>query len=143
MRDYATKSATSTMEAFADYLIAEVYGGELPAGMDVESFRRGVALGGSTRMDFQKSDFWKKDSRNYLANVGAGRAAREAEKERKAEETARKATERLAAIRAANAARSASETPVETPKPAAPKRSGSEGSGRSTGSKTSETSAAA
>lgn len=81
---YADAKATPTMEAFADFLIAEVFGGTLPKGVNVDSFRKGVALGGSLRMDFQRSDFWKNDERNYLANVESNRAA-------KAEEAAAKA----------------------------------------------------
>ena len=67
------------MEAFADYLIAEVYGGTLPAEIDEIAFRKGVALGGSTRGYFQASERWKSDSRNYLANVEANRETKAAE----------------------------------------------------------------
>src|SRR5580765_7208781 len=61
---YADKEITPTMEAFGDFLIDEVYEGELPRGFDEESFRKGVALGGSVRMDFQRSDYWAQDERN-------------------------------------------------------------------------------
>ena len=73
---YATAEPTPTMEAFADFLIAEVFGGELPDGIEEVAFRTGVALGGSTRNYFQASDAWKSDPRNYLANVEANRAAK-------------------------------------------------------------------
>jgi hypothetical protein len=73
---YASADATPTMEAFADYLIAEVFGGALPDGVDEASFRKGVTLGGSTRGYFQASDAWKSDPRNYLANVEANRATK-------------------------------------------------------------------
>jgi hypothetical protein len=97
---YATAKPTATMEAFADYLIAEVYGGTLPKGVNEASFRIGVALGGSTRGYFQSSEAWKTDPRNYLANVEKNRAAKiEAAKER-AEVSKRKAEERLAALEA-------------------------------------------
>jgi hypothetical protein len=66
---YADKQITPTMEAFADFLIDEVYDGELPDEMDEDTFRRGVALGGSIRMDFQRSDFWAGDSRNRKNRV--------------------------------------------------------------------------
>jgi GTP:adenosylcobinamide-phosphate guanylyltransferase len=91
MKDYAGKTISPTMEAFADFLIAEVYGGELPEGMDEATFRRAVMLGGSTRGYFQKSEAWKADSRNYLANVEANREAKAAEKAARAKEQAAKA----------------------------------------------------
>jgi hypothetical protein len=61
---YADKDITPTMDAFADFLVEEVYEGELPEEFDEESFRKGVALGGSVRMDFQRSSFWAEDPRN-------------------------------------------------------------------------------
>jgi hypothetical protein len=91
---YATAAATPTMEAFADFLEAEVFGGKLPKGIDRDSFRKGVALGGSTRMDFQKSDAWKSDPRNYLANVEASRADRAAERAERAKVSREKAVAR-------------------------------------------------
>jgi hypothetical protein len=104
----ANADATPTMEAFADFLIAEVFGGTLPKGMDLASFRKGVALGGSTRMDFQKSEAWKSDARNYLANVEANRAkvaeervAKATAAKAKAEERERAAIAKLAAAVAA------------------------------------------
>jgi hypothetical protein len=104
----ANATATPTMEAFADFLIAEVFGGTLPKGMDLASFRKGVALGGSTRMDFQKSEAWKSDARNYLANVEANRATKAAERAERAKVAAAKAAEReRAAIAALEAAVSA------------------------------------
>jgi hypothetical protein len=97
---YATAEVTPTMAAFADYLIAEVFGGTLPKGMHEATFRKAVALGGSTRGYFQKSEFWQNDSRNYLANVEKNRAAKIAESIRKAEEADKKRADRLAALRA-------------------------------------------
>jgi len=98
---YATKATSPTMTAFADWLIAEVFGGKLPEGVDEASFRKGVALGGSTRGYFQKSEAWKADSRNYLANVESRRAERDAERAAKAEAALAKAVERAKATKAA------------------------------------------
>src|SRR5215472_7364320 len=90
---YATKATSPTMTAFADWLI--------PEGVDEASFRKGVALGGSTRGYFQKSEAWKADSRNYLANVESRRAERDAERAAKAEAALAKAVERAKATKAA------------------------------------------
>jgi hypothetical protein len=89
---YATKEISDVMAAFADWQIAEVFGGKLPEGVDEASFRKGVALGGSLRGYFQKSEAWKSDKRNYLANVEARRVERE---------TARVAAAKAAAVKAA------------------------------------------
>ncbi len=105
MKNYATAEITPTMEAFADFLVKEVFGGTLPKGMDLASFRRGVALGGSTRGHFQKSEAWKADPRNYLANVEANREAKAAEKAERAKAALVKAQERADA--AAKAAKEA------------------------------------
>lgn len=94
---YAKADATPTMEAFADFLIAEVFGGTLPDGIDETSFRKGVALGGSTRNYFQASDAWKADERNYLANVEANRAKVAEDRLAKAKAARAKAEEREAA----------------------------------------------
>lgn len=120
LTSYAAKPATPTMEAFADFLIAEVFGGTLPKGVDLASFRKGVALGGSTRGYFQSSDFWKNDPRNYLANVEA-RAIEKAEARVAATEKAAarvaaakaKAAEALAAAKAKLAAKAEAEAPAE------------------------------
>jgi hypothetical protein len=108
---YATKAISPTMEAFADWILEEVFEGQLPEGLDSDHFRRSVALGGSLRMQFQKSESWKSDSRNYLANVEANRAAKAAEAAEKAEESLRKAQERVkvAKAKAAAAAKIAAE----------------------------------
>ena len=93
-KDYAAKAKapiTPTMEAFGDWL-REV------TGVDVDS--RSVALAGSLRMDFQASDWWKADSRNYLANVEASREAKAKERAEKAAESARKAIARANAAKA-------------------------------------------
>ena len=102
-KDYAAKAKapiTPTMEAFGDWL-REV------TGVDVDS--RSVALAGSLRMDFQASDWWKADSRNYLANVEASREAKAKERAEKAAESARKAIERanVAKAKAVEAAEAA------------------------------------
>ena len=97
---YATAEITPTMAAFADYLIAEVFGGKLPKDLDEATFRKAVALGGSTRGYFQKSEMWKNDPRNYLANVEANRERKVREATERAEAAAKKATERAEALRA-------------------------------------------
>ena len=97
---YATKDITPTQEAFADWILAEVFGGNLPEGLNVESFRRSVALGGSLRSQFQKSEWWKADSRNYLANVEANKAAKVAEKAARAKDQAAKAAARAKKLEA-------------------------------------------
>ena len=94
---YATAAPTTTMEAFADFLIAEVFGGALPDGVDEAAFRTGVSLGGSTRGYFQASDAWKNDPRNYLANVEANAAKRAEESLAKAKAAKAKAEAREAA----------------------------------------------
>src|SRR5580765_168280 len=101
MQNYATAEITPTMAAFADWLITEVFGGELPKGVDEASFRKGVALGGSTRGYFQKSDAWKADPRNYLANVEANREAKAIAKADRAKAALVKATERAKAAETA------------------------------------------
>lgn len=94
LREYATKEISATMEAFADFVIAEVYGGNLPKGVDEATLRKGIALGGSLRTPFQKSDFWKGDPRNYLANVEANRERKANERAERAKEQAAKAVAR-------------------------------------------------
>jgi hypothetical protein len=116
-RTYATASATPTMQAFADFLIQEVYGGELPKGVNEAAFRKGVQLGGSLRMDFQKSDMWKSDARNYLANVEANRAAKATEALEKAKAAETRVLERVAKAKAkAEAALAAAEAAAEAAK---------------------------
>lgn len=90
-RAYATKAITPTMAAFCEWLQNET-------GLELDE--RSVALAGSLRMDFQKSDFWKSHEANYLANVEANAAAKAVERATKAEEAAKKAQERLAAAKA-------------------------------------------
>jgi len=116
---YATAAPTPTMEAFADFLIAEVFGGALPDGVDESAFRTGVALGGSTRGYFQASDAWKEDPRNYLANVEANRVAKTEERAAKAREARAKAEAReakaLADLEAAVAAAKAKVAALAAP----------------------------
>jgi predicted metal-binding transcription factor (methanogenesis marker protein 9) len=95
---YATKEITPTQEAFADWILEVVFEGNLPKGLNAESFRRSVALGGSLRSQFQKSDWWKNDDRNYLRNVEANRAEKSAERAVKAKEQAAKAVARAAKL---------------------------------------------
>jgi nucleoid-associated protein YgaU len=66
-RAYAAKDITPTMVAFHEWLQNET-------GLELDL--RSVALAGSLRMDFQKSDFWKSHEANYLANIEANREAK-------------------------------------------------------------------
>jgi hypothetical protein len=66
---YAEKDATGTMQAFADWLI-EVCDLEFPNGKAEDQFRFGVQLGGTLRMDFQASDYWRTDERNPRSPAG-------------------------------------------------------------------------
>lgn len=83
--EYAAKDITPTMEAFHAWLEAET-------GLKLDP--RSVALAGSLRQDFQKSEFWKNDSRNYLANVEATRETKAREAAERAKAAAAKAAER-------------------------------------------------
>ena len=86
-REYATKDITPTMEAFAEWLRAET-------GYEVDA--RTVALAGSLRSDFQSSEFWKADARNYKANVEANREAKAQARVEAAKKAAERAAERVA-----------------------------------------------
>lgn len=52
---YADKAPTATMSDFAEWLVDEVYGGKYPG--DEDDFVNGVRLGGTLRMEFQRSEF--------------------------------------------------------------------------------------
>lgn len=55
---YADKGPTPTMADFVEWLEIEVYGGEFPGtAKEQAAFANGVRLGGTLRMEFQKSDF--------------------------------------------------------------------------------------
>jgi hypothetical protein len=97
---HATKAITPTQEAFAEWILAEVFDGNLPKGLNKESFNRAIALGGSLRSQFQKSEWWKADSRNYLANVDARRETKAREALERAEERAKRDAARIEAARA-------------------------------------------
>jgi len=57
---YADKAPTPTMVDFADWIVEEVYEGEaFPTQKENDAFRNGVRLGGTLRMEFQKSDMNK------------------------------------------------------------------------------------
>jgi hypothetical protein len=133
---YATREISPTMEAFADYLVSEVFGGTLPDGIDEVAFRKGVALGGSTRGYFQASEYWKDDRRNYLANVEKNAAKKAEERAAKAKAARAKAEEReakailaleeavaKAKAKAESLANVATEGESDEPKPSAPKPS--------------------
>lgn len=89
---YAGKSPTPTMEDFGEWLLTEVYGDEYPG--DEDSFLEGVRLGGTLRMEFQRSDFCKErraERQQKAAEEKAARARKAKEKET-VEEPAAKAT---------------------------------------------------
>ena len=73
------------MEAFHAWL-------EQETGLKLDP--RTVALAGSLRSDFQASEFWKADSRNYKANIEANREAKANERAAKAKAAATKAIAR-------------------------------------------------
>jgi hypothetical protein len=103
MRDYkamAAKDVTPTMAAFAEWLQAET-------GYEVDV--KSVALAGSLRMDFQKSDFWKAHENNYLANIEANRETKAIERANAAKARAAKAVEaaKKAEAKAVEAAKAA------------------------------------
>jgi hypothetical protein len=86
---YKTNEISPTLKAFAEWLRIET-------GYDVDE--RSVAMGGGVlRTKFQQSEWWKNDSRNYLANVEANRAAKDAEAAAKAKDALAKATARVKA----------------------------------------------
>lgn len=86
-REYATKEITPTMVAFHEWLQNET-------GLELDL--RSVALAGSLRGDFQKSDFWKNHEANYLANVEANREAKAKARVEAAKVAAKKAADRVA-----------------------------------------------
>ena len=86
-RSYATKEITPTMEAFHAWL-------EQETGLKLDA--RTVALAGSLRSDFQASEFWKADSRNYKANIEANREAKAKAKVESAKAAQKRAAERVA-----------------------------------------------
>lgn len=102
-KDYkaiAAKDITPTMAAFAEWLRAET-------GVEVDA--RSVALAGSLRNDFQQSESWKNDARNYKANVEANREAKAKERAEAAKAALIKAQERVkdAEAKAAEAVKAA------------------------------------
>lgn len=87
---YADKAPTATMQDFAEWLISEVYEGEVP--VDEEGFREGVRLGGTLRMEFQRSDFCKERRAERQAARAAGTEEAEEEEEAPAKATTRRRT---------------------------------------------------
>jgi hypothetical protein len=77
---YAEKEITPTMEAFGDWLI-DVVGLDFPNAKAETQFRQGVALGGTLRMEFQRSPEWAEDERNSRAN-GKPKSTAKAAKEK-------------------------------------------------------------
>ncbi len=91
LKTYATDDITPTMAAFAEWLQNET-------GYEVDA--RTVALAGTLRSQFQASDWWKQDARNYKSNIDANREAKAAERIAKAQDAAKKAQERAARLEA-------------------------------------------
>jgi hypothetical protein len=78
---YAKKDISPTMAAFAEWLTKET-------GVTVDELS--VALAGSLRSDFQKSDFW----RDHPSNPRTNAAAKKAERAQAQLDAAKKAQER-------------------------------------------------
>lgn len=78
---YADKAPTNTMQAFADWLI-DVVGLEFKTKAAEQEFRDGVRLGGTLRMEFQASDFWKEHDLNPRAPQNASNGSKPAAKGR-------------------------------------------------------------
>jgi hypothetical protein len=138
---YAGKDATPTMEHFGIWIIDEVFGGEFPGKQNEEdAFLDGVRLGGTLRMEFQRSEYWKETREQLKADREAERAeARstrsakngKAEPEEEDEEEAPAAPARrtrgkapAAAAPARTATRGRSAAAKSDAKPAAPARRG-------------------
>ncbi len=114
---YKDKEPTATMSDFADWIIQEV-GLEFTSKPAEAAFRDGVRLGGTLRMEFQRSDFNKTRREERRAARVAGNGA--------AETAAAEPESSSAGVRAARASRAAKakSAPAEaTPaEPAAPAR---------------------
>lgn len=137
---YADKAPTNTMQAFADWLI-DVVGLEFKTKAAEQEFRDGVRLGGTLRMEFQASDFWKEHDLNPRAPqnqngksaskpaaTGRGKVAAKTEDEDTEEEAPAKASTR-ATSRRGTAAKAGTSTkagakPTTRGKPAARGRRG-------------------
>jgi hypothetical protein len=89
---YASKEITPTMEAFHQWLQNET-------GLELDL--RSVALAGSLRMDFQKSESWKSDPRNPVNSREANREARDQAKLEAAKKSIERAEARIAKLEAA------------------------------------------
>ena len=112
---YADKPATPLMEDFADWIVDEV-GIEHASKAAEAAFRNGVRLGGTLRMEFQKSDFCKER-----------REERRAERENEVAEAkaAKKAAPKAAPKARGRAAAAATEADEDEPTaPAKPTRRG-------------------
>lgn len=105
---YANKEPTATMVDFATWL-KDVTGIEFKTPAAEAAFDKGVALGGTLRMEFQRSDY----NKEQRAERAAARAEANGAAEEPAEETPKPA-------RRGRPAKSASTD--ETPKPAASRR---------------------
>jgi hypothetical protein len=122
---YASKDATGTMQAFADWLI-EVCELEFPNGKAEDQFRFGVQLGGTLRMEFQASDYWHEDERNPRSPAG-----------QKARAAANGAKAKAAKAKAAEAEADEDEDEDEDEAPAKPARRGRAAAGKAPAGKAS------
>ena len=113
---YADKTPTATMQDFHDWLVEEVYDGELPFEDTEEAFLKGVHLGGTLRMEFQRSDF---NRERRAARKAAKPAAAEAEDPEETEEA-----EEKPAVRKTTRTKAAASTTRPAGKPAAARRRG-------------------
>jgi hypothetical protein len=133
---YAQKDPTGTMQAFADWLI-EVCDLEFPNNKAEDQFRFGVQLGGTLRMEFQASDYWREDDRNprspagkkarAAANGGTTKRGRQAEPETDEEEDEEEEVEEAPKPRTR---RAAAKAPAKAPAKASTKPAARRGRGR-------------
>jgi hypothetical protein len=101
---YATKEATPTMVDFAQWLIDEV-GLTFQTAAAEAAFRKGVHLGGTLRMEFQRSDFNREQRAARAAERAAGNGS---------EEDETPATPKTTGRRTRGAKPTATETPAKT-----------------------------
>lgn len=111
---YADKVPTATMTDFHEWIVDNVYDGELPFEDVDEAFLKGVHLGGTLRMEFQRSDFNRERRAERKAAKPA--AAKTEEPEEEAEEEVKPAARKTA--------RSKTATTRPATKPAATRRRG-------------------
>lgn len=123
---YADKEATPTMADFTEWLEEEVYGGvysEVPAERD--AFLDGVRLGGTLRMEYQRSDFCRDRREQRRAERATATAETETETEGETGEEAKKPAKPARGPRTAAkpvAAKAASKPAASAPARSRPRR---------------------